>query len=336
MTKKHDAMLDDVLGDLSDTRPEPPRAPKAESKGSRSPARFLNRSTALADRLSGDAIEKTLLWVDPERCRMWERHNRRYELLNEARCADLIEGFKAQGQQEFPAIVRSLHDDPNFDYEVICGARRHWTVNWLRENNYRQFRFLIDVREITDEEAFRLSDVENRDREDICDYERAVDYSNALTSYYGGRQKDMAERLEVSEAWLSRYLGLAKLPKIVVDAYSDITEIRERHARDLKPLLNQRVSKAAILEEAKAIAEQQSESVVDGATVFKRLKAVATPRRPTSKPPVSEYKSRDGDLILKAKPKRGRGVVLDIVDIRDTESVLEACRCALQDLQQSS
>lgn len=336
MTKKHDAMLDDVLGDLSDTRPEPPRAPKAESKEGRNPARFLNRSTALADRLSGDAIEKTLLWVDPERCRMWERHNRRYELLNEVRCADLIEGFKAQGQQEFPAIVRSLHDDPNFDYEVICGARRHWTVNWLRENNYRQFRFLIDVREITDEEAFRLSDVENRDREDICDYERAVDYSNALTSYYGGRQKDMAERLEVSEAWLSRYLGLAKLPKIVVDAYSDITEIRERHARDLKPLLNQRISKAAILKEAKTIAEQQSGSVVDGATVFRRLKAVATPRRPTSKPPVSEYKSRDGDLILKAKPKRGRGVVLDIVDIRDTESVLEACRCALQDLQQSS
>lgn len=336
MTKRHDAMLDDVLGDLSDTQAEPPRAPKAEPKESRSPARFLNRSTALAERLSGDVIEKTLLWVDPERCRMWERHNRRYELLNEARCADLIEGFKAQGQQEFPAIVRRLHDDPNFDYEVICGARRHWTTNWLRENNYRQFRFLIDVREITDEEAFRLSDVENRDREDICDYERAVDYSNALTNYYGGRQKDMAERLEVSEAWLSRYLGLAKLPTIVVDAYSDITEIRERHARDLKPLLNQRVSKAAILEEAKAIAKQQSKSVIEGATVFKRLKAVAITRRPANKPAVSEYKSRDGDVILKATPKRGRGVLLDIVDTRDTESVLEACRCALQDLRQSS
>jgi hypothetical protein len=61
------------------------------------------------------------------------------------------------------------------EYEVICGARRHWTVAWLRANNYRQFRFLVEVRELSDEEAFRLSDIENRDREDISDYERAID-----------------------------------------------------------------------------------------------------------------------------------------------------------------
>lgn len=101
-------------------------------------------------------------------------------------------------------------DGPRF--EVICGARRHFAVSWLRANNYPQFRYLVEERALTDEEAFRLADIENRDREDLSDYERAVDYAQALERYYGGRQKTMATRLEVSEAWLSRYLQLAKLP----------------------------------------------------------------------------------------------------------------------------
>ena len=67
--------------------------------------------------------------VDPARCRMWARHNRDYDLLDEASCADLLESLRAQGEQEFPAIVRRVEDDPAFDYEVICGARRHWAVS---------------------------------------------------------------------------------------------------------------------------------------------------------------------------------------------------------------
>ena len=39
---------------------------------------------------------------------MWAGHNRAYDLLTPENCADLIEGMKAQGQQEFPAIVRRL------------------------------------------------------------------------------------------------------------------------------------------------------------------------------------------------------------------------------------
>ena len=89
------------------------------------------------------AIQKTaiqrLLWVDPTRCRLWQHHNRDYELLNAERCADLIAGFRTLGCQERPAIVRSLKgearigpDGVEHDFEVLSGARRHWTVSWLR------------------------------------------------------------------------------------------------------------------------------------------------------------------------------------------------------------
>jgi ParB family chromosome partitioning protein len=287
--------------------------------------------------LSGDVIEKTLLWVEPERCRMWSRHNRRYDLLTETRCADLIESFKAQGQQEFPAVVRRVHNDSDHDYEVICGARRHWTVAWLREHNYRQFRFLIEVRDLTDEEAFRLGDIENRDREDISDYERALDYTDALGRYYNSRQKDMAARLEVSETWLSRYLGLAKLPKGIVEAYADITDIKERHARDLNPLLSHSERKKAVLEEAKALGKKQRAALqgegaaLDGPAVIARLKAAATPKRPARRPPAIAYKSCTGHVLVTARKQKGRGLILEIADTRDVEAILEACRRALMD-----
>ncbi len=51
------------------------------------------------------------------------------------------------------------------------GARRHWTVTWLRANNYPEFRFLVEPRELTDEEAFRLADLENRSAKDLSDYD---------------------------------------------------------------------------------------------------------------------------------------------------------------------
>ena len=151
---------------------------------------------------------------------MWEGHNRAYGLLTPENCRDLIDSIRAQGRQEFPAIVRRREgqgEGPR--YEVICGARRHFAISWLRANTYPQFRYLIELRDLTDEEAFRLADLENRDREDLSDYERARDYARALKLYYGGKQKAMAARLEVSEAWLSRYLNLAKLPEAVVAAF---------------------------------------------------------------------------------------------------------------------
>ncbi|MCH2078842.1 MAG: hypothetical protein MK180_18540 [Rhodobacteraceae bacterium] len=47
----------------------------------------------------------------------------------------------------------------------------------------------------------------------------------------------MAARLGVSSPWLSRYLAMVDLPADVLAAYASICDIKERQARDLKPLL---------------------------------------------------------------------------------------------------
>jgi ParB family chromosome partitioning protein len=125
----------------------------------------------------------------------------------------------------------------DYEFEVICGARRHWSISWLRSHNYPDFKFLVDVREIGDEEAFRLADIENRARDDLTDLERARDYLRALTAYYDGRQKTMAERLKVSESWLTRYLDLARLPEELTRAFAEPQELGIRNAIALKALL---------------------------------------------------------------------------------------------------
>lgn len=300
---------------------------------------FLDqRDTSLSDLASGAIEDKTHRWVDPDRCRMWSRHNRRYDLLNETRCRDLIDGFKSQGRQEFPAIVRKVDDDPDYEYEVICGARRHWTVSWLRDNNYPDFRYLIEVRDLTDEQAFRLSDIENRDNEDLSDYERAVDYREALGLYYKN-QKEMANRLEVSEAWLSRYLDLAGLPEEVIDAFGDITEVRTKHGRDLKPHLKSTRDRKRLITEAVAIAKEQRKrtdegrALLAGANVVRALVQQQKQKPKKARGTLAEYKTEKGKVMLSATRQGRSGLLLRVVPDSGAkpEQLIEACEQAIRE-----
>lgn len=309
MTKRHDDIFDAVLSGQPNQR-------TARDDKDRTGARFLKRGNAISDRLSGQNEEKTLHWVDPDRCRMWARHNRDYSLLTPENCGDLIEGIRAQGRQEFPAIVRRV-DEAEYEFEVICGARRHYAVSWLRANNYAQFNYLVEVRDLSDEEAFRLADIENRDREDISDYERAVDYAAAVDLYYGGKQKAMAERLEVSEVWLSRYLEMARLPQPVVDAFPSSRDIKELHARKLKPLLKDAKSKSKVLAVAKSLAAQQhaardgNGAFIDGAKVVAELVAATQePRKPIEK---SSYQAHADGPAINVK-RKAKGIQIDVPD----------------------
>lgn len=295
------------------------------------------RHTELSELASGAVEDKVYRWVDPVRCRIWTRHNRRYDLLTESRCQDLIDGFKSQGRQEFPAIVRKVDNDPDIDYEVICGARRHWTVTWLRAHNYPEFKYLIEVRDLTDEQAFRLSDIENRDNLDLSDYERATDYKNALESYYKN-QKEMARRIEVSEAWLSRYLDLADLPAPVVKAFADITEIRTKYSRDLKPYLKDPRSRKKIIDCAKELIgiqnkrRKEKEALLTGVAVVKKLVgSTATRKKRTNKGVLTEYRIKNGQVMLSANRQGNSGLMLRVIPKSGAtkKQLLKACEEAL-------
>jgi ParB family chromosome partitioning protein len=280
------------------------------------------RDNRLAELAAGSSVTRVQELVDPGRCRIWEGHNRDYAHLNAENCADLIESFKAQGRQEVPAIVRRVPGDQEYSYEVICGARRHWTVSWMRSHDYPNFQFLIEPRELTDEEAFRIADLENRSRRDLSDYERACDYARAVERYYDGSQQRMAERLEVTKSWLSRYLELAKLPPDVVAAFGTPHVLGISHSATLGPLLRTPQQQSRLLTEAKLIQSEQTDAASRGmpfirpAAVLQRLVDAAKESPPKRLPVRTRehvVRASDGTILARGqRAERGGGVTVSI------------------------
>ncbi|WP_068089569.1 ParB/RepB/Spo0J family partition protein [Novosphingobium rosa] len=300
--------------------------PSSERVGRAGSSILNSRNNRLADLAAGSVVNNQQELVDPARCRIWHRHNRDYTALTPERCNDLIESITAQGKQEVPAIVRRLSGDPDFDYEVICGARRHWAVTWLRSHNYPDIRYLVEVRNLTDEQAFRVSDLENRARVDLSDVERARDYLKALDLYYDGKQKAMAARLNQSEAWLSRYLDLARLPEEIIAAFADPLELKINHIGVLKPILKPEESRGLVLAEAGRISDlrERGEEGVPTA-VLDVLRALVAAASKASKNPEKKaapkktgldaglYHSEAGVPLLRVEKKDRKGLNIQLL-----------------------
>lgn len=227
--------------------------------------------------------------VDPATCRVWTGQPRRLSLTPE-NCADLIASIRAQGRQEMPAIVRPLPPRDTHSHEIICGARRHFAVSHLRAEG-AEIGLLIAPREIGDEEAFRLADLENRARRDIAPYDRAVSYASALASYYGGVQRDMARQMHVSEPWLARYLQLARLPAPLVAAFADPADIRENHARRIGRLLADSAQLLALQQEAERItSDRGAGQAINAAEVLRRFERVLSNRPARMSPTAKTFR----------------------------------------------
>lgn len=214
------------------------QAGQAGDTGKRRRAPLAQRSTLLAPGLAGRVENRRRLSVLPEQCRMWGYHNRFYDLLTPESCANLIASIEAEGGQKIPAIVRPLDEpDGEIEFEVIAGARRHFAVSHLRAAGRDDVYFLIEpVPGITDEEAFRLSDIENREREDLSDYERAADYERALRTFYSGSIPQMATAIGMKEYDLRRFISITDIPQFILDGALDVRGFVRDHGERIKQL----------------------------------------------------------------------------------------------------
>ena len=282
-------------------------ADDALDQSSPSASVMASRTQALARIATGKVVTDRTEFVDPARCRPWRLHNRDLDHLDEESCRDLIDAFLSAKKQRIPAIVRRIANDPDFDYEIIAGVRRWWTVRWLRANHHPEFDYLVTVQRIDDEEAFRVSDIENRSRKDISDWERAQEYTRALAEFYDGSQSQMAEHIAISRSWLSRLIDVARLPEAIVAAFGDRHQITVRIARDIKPLTAEPRSLARMTEEAKTIATDRAAGrpALTGPETAKRLIRATTTPVAAQPSRTSEIQSGAGKPMLKFEKGRG-------------------------------
>jgi ParB family transcriptional regulator, chromosome partitioning protein len=184
--------------------------------------------------------------MNPFRCRMWEFHDRIEAHISEQTCRAEIASFTAHGQ--FVAVLgRPLRGNPDYDVELITGARRLFVARHLNKP------LAVELRTLSDRDALIAMDIENRLRKDISPYERALSYAQWLRRGHFKSQDDIARALKISPAQVSRVLKMAQLPTVIVKAFDNPTEIRESWAISLLNRLEEPSTKMSLLEAARSL-----------------------------------------------------------------------------------
>lgn len=347
MARKQSDYLTALLSDDAPTQDaelgepsSPPPAASARPERARGTT-LLGRETALARVASGEVRQVTQLLLDPARVRVWPGNARRYADLNADNCGELIDSIIAESGQKVPAVVRRIEGDPDHDYEVIAGTRRHWSIGWLRANSYPDMQFVAQVAQIDDEAAFRLADIENRARKDVSDLERARNYAEALRTHYGNHLTRMAERLKLSKGWLSKMVKVAGIPDAVIAAFASPADVQLKPAYALAQALDDKGAAKAILGVARHIAAEQKDLRADGlppipaSDVLKRLLAAPTMHVEPPQPYVEA--SRYGRTMLTIASANRQGVTLRLHagSGASYEDMVEAVRRALAHLDKN-
>ena len=238
-----------------------------------------------------------ILLISPFRCRMWEGHDRLDEYITEESCREEIESFATRGQM-IAVLGRRLCGDPDYDVELIYGARRLFAARHLN------VPIRVDMCEIGNQEAIIALDTENRLRRDVSPYERALSYQRWLQAQYFKSQEELATALNMSASQVSRCLRLAKLPAVVVDAFPNPLQIRERWGIELHEGCQDPTRRRAITEKARALARESPRR--DAVATYQTLSAgMSRPRQRLDDPGDEIVIGRNGEPLFRIRLQRG-------------------------------
>ena len=343
MARKQSDYLAALLADeapATDEAPSPAPAREVPPERARVTT-LLGRESALARVASGEVRQITQLLLDPARVRIWPGNARTYAHLSEENCRELIDSIIAEGGQKVPAVVRRIEGDPEHEFEVIAGTRRHWSISWLRSHSYPDMQFVVQVAQLDDEAAFRLADLENRARADVSDLERARNYLDALKAHYGNHQTRMAERLKLSKGWLSKMLKVATIPDAIIAAFASPADVQLKPAYALARALDEKDTAKAITAMARQVSKEQAARREAGdlpypaADVLRRLLDAPKMLSGEDRPGPYRYATKYGRTALTVQSANRQGVTIRLHagSGADTDELVTALRDALTHLE---
>ncbi|MET0535640.1 MAG: ParB/RepB/Spo0J family partition protein [Steroidobacter sp.] len=260
---------------------------------------------------------------------MWNLHDRIDCHINEKTCKAEIDSMAKHGQL-VPTLGRPLHRDPNYKIELIFGARRLFVARHLNKP------ILVDLREISDQEAIAAMDIENRHRKDLSVYERGLSYARWLREGHFRSQEEIARSLKLSASQVSRMLKIAQLPAAVTGAFDSPLDLCESWALCLVEALEDPHRRQATLREAREIGNINPRPAA--AEVYRRLLAASAKGRKVAKKSHDEVvKDSSGEPLFRIK-QASRSISLVIptekvshealANIRNTLAQLLECESA--------
>jgi len=248
-----------------------------------------------------------IISVNPFRCRIWDLHDRFEGEINEETCRAEIESVALHGQF-VPALGRPLRGQPDYDVELICGARRLFVARHIGHE------LAVELREMSDKEALIAMDAENRQRCDISPYERGMSYAQWLRRGFFASQDDIARTLGISAAQVSRLLKLARLPAVIVNAFRSPVEIHESWGRQLTEALDDPRRRQLTIQKARWLSCQNPRA--PGREVYSQLLASsASGRIPKLSTRDEVVKNERGRPIFRIRHLRGHVALLLPIDL---------------------
>lgn len=231
--------------------------------------------------------------LDPRRIRASRWANRHPDAFVGKHFEELRAEIAATGSNVQPICVRALPTgaDPNADYELVFGHRRHRAC--------LELGLLVQavIAEVDDKGLFEAMERENRGRKNLSAWEQGMMYRRALDSGLYPSQRKLAEAVSVDLSLVSKGLALARLPDAVLEAFSSPLEVQFRWAQPLGEALQR--DPEGLVRRAKSLLSQKGK--LTGRQVFEHLTRSetevlngSTPQAGSAAPASMVHFSRDG------------------------------------------
>ena len=171
--------------------------------------------------------------------------------FDEAKISELSASIQEHGVLS-PILVRPL---ANGRYQIVAGERR-----WRASRMAGLLEVPVVVRELSDENAYELSLVENLIREDLNPLEEALGYKN-LADTFSMTQEVIAKRVGKSRSAVANSMRLLGLPDAVLSMVKE-GKLSAGHARTLLPLDENNAISAAEKVLSQSLSVRETEKLV--------------------------------------------------------------------------
>lgn len=158
--------------------------------------------------------------VDAARVRRSRFADRHVAAFADTEFEDLCERIRLTGGNSQPAKVRPVEGEPDHDYEIASGHRRHAACLKLG------LPFRVIIQPLTDDELLREMVEENIGRTDLSAFERGMHYASLIKFGKYSSKRDLAAKLALSQSSVQRLLRFGEIPQNVILAFADPREIR--------------------------------------------------------------------------------------------------------------
>jgi ParB family chromosome partitioning protein len=256
-----------------------------------------------------EAVRGTEFLVEPVDCRPWKFHNRDNVWMTTDKCQDLISSIRKNGQK-VPIFARKIENDPDGKHwEIIAGRRRWFSCNYLG------IKVRVKAIDSNDRDCAILMNLENKDRNDISEFEDAISYKQQLEANLFDNQEEMAIALDLKKSKLSKMLSASKITehREIMSLFSDVTLLKINPIYALVLLIEKNnINKDLIINKAKALKDAflNRKDVIKTNVIINELMSCVEEKEKKSIGFSRIYKIED-KIIMKAKKLTSRKIVFE-------------------------